>query len=63
VELLDVGDDRDVAVLHVTGRAILSGIQTENRYAVVYTLRDGKIVRGREYANRAEALKAAGLEE
>jgi ketosteroid isomerase-like protein len=62
-ELLDVGDDRVVAVLYVTGRARLSGIATELRYAVLYTLRDGKIVRGREYADRQQALKAVGLEE
>jgi ketosteroid isomerase-like protein len=28
---------------------------------VVYTLRDGKIVRGREYIDRSEALEAVGL--
>jgi ketosteroid isomerase-like protein len=60
-ELLDVGDGRVVAVLHVTGRARLSGVRTELRYAIVYTLRDGKIVRGREYADRQEALQAVGL--
>ena len=58
-----MGDDRVVALLHVTGRARLSGIATELRYAVVYTLRDGKILHGREYADRQEALKAVGLEE
>jgi ketosteroid isomerase-like protein len=61
VELMDVGDDRVVAVQHVTGRAKLSGVQTELRYAVVYTLRDGKIVRAREYGNREQALEAVGL--
>jgi len=33
------------------------------RYAVVYTVQDGKIVRGREYATRTQALKAVGLGE
>jgi ketosteroid isomerase-like protein len=32
-------------------------------YSVVYTVRDGKIARGREYATREEALEAAGLSE
>jgi ketosteroid isomerase-like protein len=50
-------------VPYVTGRARLSGIATELRYAVLYTLRDGNIVRGREYANRDEALEAVGLAE
>jgi ketosteroid isomerase-like protein len=62
-EVIDAGDDLVVAALHVTGRARLSGIETELRYAVVYTVRDGKITRGREYADRDEALKAVGLAE
>jgi ketosteroid isomerase-like protein len=60
-ELLDAGEGRVVGVLHVSGRAKLSGITTELRYAVLYTLRDSKIVRVREYADRQEALDAASL--
>jgi ketosteroid isomerase-like protein len=62
-DVTDAGDDLVVAALHVTGRARLSGIETELRYAVVYTFRDGRIVRGREYADRQQALEAAGLTE
>jgi ketosteroid isomerase-like protein len=62
-ELLDVGDDRVVGMQHVTGRARLSGVETELRYALLYTLRDGRIVRGREYADRQQALEAAGFAE
>jgi ketosteroid isomerase-like protein len=62
-ELIDVGDGRVVAVIHNTGRAKISGIPTELRYAALYTIRDGKLVRVREYATRTEALRAAGLEE
>ena len=62
-ELLDLGDDRVMAVQLATGRAKASGIQTDIRYAVVYTLRYGKIVRGREYIDRTEALQAVGLSE
>jgi ketosteroid isomerase-like protein len=62
-EVLDLGDDRVVAVQHATGRARASGVQTDIRYAVVYTLRDGKIVCGREYIDRNEALEAVGLRE
>jgi ketosteroid isomerase-like protein len=40
-ELIDAGDDRVVAVLRTTGRAKLSGIETEIRFSVVCTLRDG----------------------
>ena len=60
-ELRDVGDDRVVAAQHATGRAKISGAKTELRYAVVYTVRDGKIVRGREYMELEEALEAVGL--
>src|SRR6266404_117133 len=63
VELLDGGGDHVVAMIHVTGRARLSGIETELRYAVVYTIRDSKIVRGREYADRQQAVAAVGLAE
>ena len=62
-ELLDLGPDRVIAVQRLSGRAKLSGVQTELRYAVIYTLREGKIVRVREYADRQEALDAAGLED
>jgi ketosteroid isomerase-like protein len=57
-ELVDIGDDRVLALQRATGRARLSGAETEMRFAVVYTVRDGKIVRGREYMDRAKALDA-----
>jgi ketosteroid isomerase-like protein len=62
-EVLDLGDDRVVTVQHATGRARASGVQTDIRYAVVYTLRDRKIVRGREYIDLNEALEALRLRE
>jgi ketosteroid isomerase-like protein len=61
-ELIELDDDRVLAVQRVNGRAKLSGVETEIVLAVVYTLRDGKIVRGREYLNRGEALKALSAE-
>ena len=60
-ELIDAGPDRVVAVVHIGGRAKASGAEVDMRYAVLYTLRDGKIVRGREYVDRAQALEAAGV--
>jgi ketosteroid isomerase-like protein len=62
-ELFEAGDDRVVAVQRMAGRAKLSGIETEIRFSVVYTLRDGKIVQGREYMDREQALDAVGLRE
>jgi ketosteroid isomerase-like protein len=61
VEVIDAGGDKVVAVLGTRGRAKLSGIRAELTYAVVYTIREGKIARGREYPTRDEALEAAGL--
>jgi uncharacterized protein len=63
VELIDAGEDQVIAVLRGSGRAKLSGVETDMTYATVYTIRDGKIARGREYWTRDEALEAAGLRE
>ena len=63
VELIDAGEDNVVAVIRISGRAKLSGVETDLTYAALYTLRDGKVVRGREYWTREEALEAAGLSE
>ena len=61
-EIRDLGDERVVAQQHVSGRAKISGAETELRYAVVYTVRGGKIVRGREYASLEQALESVGQE-
>ena len=61
-ELIDAGD-RVVVVVRVTGRMRASDAEVDLGLGIVWTLRDGKIVRGREYATREEALKAVGLEE
>jgi ketosteroid isomerase-like protein len=63
VELIDTGDGVVFAVVRYGGRAQLSGIELDETFAVVFTIRDHKIARGREYATRAEALEAAGLSE
>ena len=62
-EVIDGGADTVVAVLKASGRARQSGVETELGYAVVYTIRDGKIARGRAFMERDEALEAAGLSE
>jgi ketosteroid isomerase-like protein len=63
VELIDAGGDKVIVVQRSSGRAKLSGVETDMTYAVVYTIRDGKIARGREYMTRSDALEAAGLSE
>lgn len=47
--------------MRISGLAKLSAIETDLTYAALYTIRDGKIARGREYETRQEALEAAGL--
>jgi ketosteroid isomerase-like protein len=63
LEVIDVGQGQVVAVFRNSGRAKLSGVESDLTFAVLYTVRDGKIVRGREYWTREEALEAAGLSE
>jgi ketosteroid isomerase-like protein len=50
-----------VAVLFNSGRGRGSSVPIRGRYTVVYTIRDGLIVRGREYQTPAQGLAAAGL--
>ena len=63
VELIEAGPATVVGVLRFGGRAKLSGVETDQTMGVVFTIREGKIARGREYATRDEALEAAGLRE
>jgi uncharacterized protein len=63
VELIDAGEDQVIAVVRGSGRAKLSGVETDMTYAVVYTIRDGKVARGREYWTKEQAVEAAGLRE
>jgi ketosteroid isomerase-like protein len=63
VELIDAGEDRVIAVTKISGRAKLSGVETDLTYAALYTIRDGKVAWGREYWTKEQALEAAGLSE
>jgi len=61
-EVTGRGDRVFVAVLfHGRGRA--SGVEVDERFYEVYTLRDGKVLRIDEYEHRADALEATGLSE
>jgi ketosteroid isomerase-like protein len=55
--------DEVVVALRERGRARRSGIQLEERYLQVWTLRGGLVVRVRVFTSRDEALEAAGLRE
>jgi ketosteroid isomerase-like protein len=66
VEIEDViaaGEDRVLLTAHHRGRGRASGVEVDTRLYSIYTLRSGKVLRTDEYADRAEALEAAGLRE
>jgi ketosteroid isomerase-like protein len=61
-EVIDAGDQ--VVVVHYErGRGKGSGVEVEHRVANVFDLRDGRVVRKLPFANRSDALEAAGLSE
>jgi len=60
--LIDL-DDRVVARVRWRRRGKVSGAQGDMELAIVWTLREGAIARVEFYLNRADALKAVGLEE
>jgi ketosteroid isomerase-like protein len=47
----------------LSGRAKQSGIETQLTFAVLYTIRDGRFVKVREYDTKEDALEAAGISE
>ena len=62
-EYLDAGDDRVFVWFRWTGRGRESGVHADWHLAIVYTMRDGRVVRGDEYFDRTEALETVGLSE
>jgi ketosteroid isomerase-like protein len=61
-EIIDAGD-QVVVVAHHQGRGRKSGVEVDTRFYEVYTVREGKVSRVDEFAERREALEAAGLSE
>jgi ketosteroid isomerase-like protein len=60
VEVLDVGDGRYVADLRLWGRGKRSGVEVEQRFAFLYTVRpDGKVIGVRLLPDLAAAISAA----
>ncbi len=63
VELIEA-DQSIVAILRLTGRGSGSGIEmVDETDAHVFTFSDGKVTHWRNFSDRSEALKAAGLSE
>jgi ketosteroid isomerase-like protein len=61
-EIIDAGD-RVLLIAREFGRGKASGVEIDQPNFVVFTLRDGKIVRWQGFVHRGPALKAAGLSE
>jgi ketosteroid isomerase-like protein len=55
--------DQVVALVKIRRRLRGSSSEVEIRIGELYTLRDGKLVRGQGFAEREKALEAAGLSE
>ena len=62
MEVLDAGD-QVVVSCRISGRGKLSDAPVDLTLIMVSLLRDGKVVRNRNYPTRPEALEAAGLSE
>jgi ketosteroid isomerase-like protein len=58
-EVMFDADERVAAAIRNSGRGRLSGVPVHGSYYVACTVRDGRIVSGREYGTRAQALEAA----
>jgi len=61
-DFFDAGD-RVVVVARLVGRGRASGATVDLRFASVVTFRNGRILRGENYADTKQALEAAGLQE
>ena len=61
-EFIDAGDNV-VVLLHEYRRGRGSGVELETDTAVVFAVRDGRVVRIQGYMDRNAALEAAGLRE
>jgi ketosteroid isomerase-like protein len=55
--------DGVIALLRFTGHARASGVEIGGGVFQVYRFRDGRIAQIEDFTDRAEALKAVGLEE
>lgn len=62
-ELIDAGEDEVVSVVTRRARGKASGVDVEHPFALLWTLRNGRVIRVVWFLSRAEALEAAGLAE
>jgi ketosteroid isomerase-like protein len=61
--IIDCGGDQVLAVATEVARGAVSGADVRSTHYELLTIRDGMIVRIREYYDEGDALQAAGLED
>jgi ketosteroid isomerase-like protein len=62
-ECFEVSGDRVFMTARWIGQGSASGVPMDWRLSVIFTFRDGTVIRAVEYFDRAEALQAVGLQE
>jgi ketosteroid isomerase-like protein len=62
-EFIDADDDQVVVCFESRGRSADTGLDFTRESFWVYELRDGRVVRIREFQTRQQALEAVGLRE
>ncbi len=62
-EVIECGPEELITVDLVRGRGKGSGIEIEARGAMLWTVREGRIVRGKMFQTKEEAIEAVGLSE
>ncbi len=63
LEFIEAPDDRVLAPIRLSGRGRESGVPIEIHFFQVWTIREGNLREIEFFRHRADALKAAGLEE
>jgi ketosteroid isomerase-like protein len=63
LEIIGCEGDLVVAVVEARGTGTESGAQVHQRWAQLYSIRDGLVFRVKPFQNREAALRAAGLSE
>jgi uncharacterized protein len=61
IERLWDSEDTVLAFVRVSGSGVSSGAGFETRIAHLWSLSDGRVVRGEGFGDRGEALEAAGI--
>jgi ketosteroid isomerase-like protein len=63
LELIEIDDERVLAIVNFKGVAASSGMEIEQIFGQIYTLRGGKVAAMQSYSSKADALAALGVSE